>query len=148
MRIRVGIARAGAALAALLLTSGLGGCSSGSDDGAVYEVEAAGDDELDPLPSETRKDWEETFVFDLTTVLDFDGYGSSELIAAGHLACSTLRYDYNGGTFSEIQAAVAKVESSLGVGSRDAYEVVEVANRHLCEWSHLVEDGSMELPPT
>ncbi|MGW6898096.1 hypothetical protein ACWGF2_15930 [Streptomyces sp. NPDC054919] len=116
----------------------LGGALAGSACSLLPEPE--------PGPEETKKNWAGNFVFDRSTVLDFT-YESSELVAAGHAACDTLQYDYGDGTFSKVHAAIARVQDMLGGGSQDAYEVVEVANRHLCEWSHLAEDGSMELPP-
>lgn len=138
------------AAAIALLLAPLAAC--GSDDrleDPPYDAIAAGEaPEPEPRPKETKARWEETFLFDLSTSFDeFDDHADSELVTAGHAACGTLKYDYGDGTFSKAHAAISRVQEMLGENGQVAYKLVEVANRHLCEWSHLAEDGSMELPP-
>lgn len=139
-----------AALALLLLAPLLASCAS--DDGlkdAPYDAIAAGDTPPpSPRPEETKKAWEDTFLSDLAASFDeYDRHGHGELVLAGYAACGELGYDYGDGSWSGAHRAIARVSKVLGEGDQVSYEVVEVANRHLCEWSHLAEDGSMELPP-
>lgn len=142
--------RAAAVVALLILAPFLAAC--GGDDGlkdAPYDAVAAGDEpEPEPRPEETKKEWEDTFLSDLGSSFDeFDRHKSGELVLAGYAACGELDYDYEDGSWSGGERAIARVAKMLGEGDQVSYELVEVANRHLCEWSHIVEDGSMELPP-
>jgi predicted small lipoprotein YifL len=134
----------------LALVGSLTACGADDDlQDLPYDAIAAGESpEPEPRPEETKKNWEETFLFDVGTSYDaFDQHKDEELISAGHAACRELGYDYGDGTFSGAHAAIARVKEMLDEGDSVAYKLVEVANRHLCEWSHLAEDGSMELPP-
>lgn len=139
------------AAAILVAVSPLVSACSG-DDGLKdppYDAVAAGDSpEPEPRPEETKQAWEETFLSDLATSFDeFDRHTGDELVLAGYAACGELDYDYGDGSWSGAHAAIARVGKMLGEDDQVSYELVEVANRRLCEWSHLAEDGSMELPP-
>ncbi|MGW4675919.1 hypothetical protein [Streptomyces sp. NPDC004324] len=139
-----------AVAAAFLLASMLTACSSDDDlkdlpDDAISAGDAP---EPSPLPEETKADWEETYLSDLSTVYDgYVIYEKDELIRAGYAACKSMNYDYGNGDITGVESAIARVEKMLDMDGARAYEIVEGANMRLCEWSHLSDDSPMELPP-
>ncbi|MFE1841653.1 hypothetical protein [Streptomyces sviceus] len=125
-------------------------CSSDDDlKDPPYDAVAAGESpEPEPRPEETKADWEETYRSDLSTVYDgYQHYEKDELIRAGYAACKTTHYDYGNGDITGVEPAIGRVEKMLDMDGARAYEIVEAANRRLCEWSHLSDDSPMELPP-